>query len=68
SPPVEKTKGLIIAPWDGSRDNAELLEKTFNKGVLGEIVESPIDLPNVTNYTTCSGEKASKWALLGVTY
>ncbi|MEM0031662.1 MAG: proline--tRNA ligase [Desulfurococcaceae archaeon] len=68
SPPVEKTKGLIIAPWDGSRDNAELLEKTFNKGVLGEIVESPIDLPNVANYTTCSGEKASKWALLGVTY
>jgi len=43
--PLENLKGLIIAPWDGSREEAEELEKTFNKGVLGEITESPIPLP-----------------------
>jgi prolyl-tRNA synthetase len=66
--PLENLKGLIIAPWDGSREEAEMLEKTFNKGVLGEITESPIPLPPPSNYTTCSGRKAEKWALLGVTY
>ena len=66
--PLENLKGLIIAPWDGSREEAEELEKTFNKGVLGEITESPIPLPPPSNYTTCSGRKAEKWALLGVTY
>lgn len=66
--PLENLKGLIIAPWDGSREEAEMLEKTFNKGVLGEITESPIPLPSPSNYTTCSGRKAEKWALLGVTY
>ena len=66
--PLENSKGLIIAPWDGSREEAEELEKTFNKGVLGEITESPITLPPPINYTTCSGKKAEKWALLGVTY
>lgn len=66
--PVENTRGLIIAPWDGSREEAEELEKTFGKSVLGEIVESPFELPPPSNYTTCSGKKAEKWALLGVTY
>jgi prolyl-tRNA synthetase len=66
--PLENLKGLIIAPWDGSREEAEELEKTFNKGVLGEITESPIPLPPPSNYITCSGRKAEKWALLGVTY
>jgi len=66
--PLENLMGLIIAPWDGSREEAEMLEKTFNKGVLGEITESPMPLPPPSNYTTCSGRKAEKWALLGVTY
>jgi prolyl-tRNA synthetase len=65
--PVE-FKGLIITPWDGSRREAELLEKNFGKGVLGEITESPIQLPQPSQYTTCSGERADRYALLGVTY
>jgi len=65
--PVE-FKGLIIAPWDGSREEAELLEKNFGKSVLGEIAESPIPLPQPSQYTTCSGKKAEKYALLGTTY
>jgi prolyl-tRNA synthetase len=64
----EETKGLIVAPWDGTREDAELLEKNFGKSVLGEIVESPIELPDPSNYVTCSGRRAEKWALLGVTY
>jgi prolyl-tRNA synthetase len=66
--PREEIKGLIVAPWDGTREDAELLEKNFGKSVLGEIVESPIELPNPSNYVTCSGRRAEKWALLGVTY
>ncbi|MEM0004408.1 MAG: proline--tRNA ligase [Desulfurococcaceae archaeon] len=68
STPGERTKGLIVAPWDGSKRDAEELEKVFNRGVLGEITESPIDLPPASNYSTCSGGKADRWALLGVTY
>lgn len=61
-------KGLIIAPWDGSRSEAEELEENFGKSVLGEIVESPIKLPQPSNYQTCLGKKADRFALLGVTY
>jgi prolyl-tRNA synthetase len=65
--PVE-FRGLVIAPWDGSREEAELLESSFGKSVLGEIVESPISLSPPTQFVTCSGKKAEKYALLGVTY
>jgi prolyl-tRNA synthetase len=65
--PVE-FRGLVIAPWDGSREEAELLEKTFGKSVLGEITESPIQLPPPSQYKTCSGRQADRYALLGTTY
>ncbi|MEM4481458.1 MAG: proline--tRNA ligase [Desulfurococcaceae archaeon] len=61
-------KGLIIAPWDGRRDSAEELEKAFSRSVLGEVVESPVNLPAPSNYTTCSGNRADRFALLGTTY
>ncbi|MEM3926554.1 MAG: proline--tRNA ligase [Desulfurococcaceae archaeon] len=61
-------KGLVIAPWDGSRECAELLEKDTGKPLLGEIVESPIDLGNPRNNSICSSGEANKYALLGVTY
>jgi len=61
-------KGLIVAPWNGSREEAELLEKNFGKGVLGEVAESPMQLPYPSLYTTCSGERADRYALLGTTY
>ncbi|WP_440059053.1 proline--tRNA ligase [Thermogladius sp. 4427co] len=61
-------KGLIIAPWDGTRECAESLEKKYNRGLLGEIVESPINLPPLeTMENECSG-KPDRYALLGVTY
>lgn len=59
--------GLIIAPWDGSKECAEELEKETGRNVLGEIVESPIPLPPPTQYMACSN-KADRYALLGVTY
>lgn len=59
--------GLIIAPWDGSKECAEELEKETGRNVLGEIVESPIPLPSPTQYMACSN-KADRYALLGVTY
>ncbi|MEL9909468.1 MAG: proline--tRNA ligase [Desulfurococcus sp.] len=59
--------GLIIAPWDGSKECAEELEKETGRNVLGEIVESPIPLPSPTQYMAC-GNKADRYALLGVTY
>ncbi|MEM3346220.1 MAG: His/Gly/Thr/Pro-type tRNA ligase C-terminal domain-containing protein, partial [Desulfurococcaceae archaeon] len=64
----ENYRGLVIAPWDGSRGDAERLEETYKMSVLGEIVESPIDLPNPKNFTTCSGSRADRFALLGTTY
>jgi len=67
-PPPSGLRGLVIAPWDGSRSDAEELEKNFGKSVLGDIVESPISLENPANFTTCSGRKAERFALLGVTY
>jgi len=66
--PLREFKGLIIAPWDGSKKDADELEKAFGKDVLGEIVESPITLSSTSNYTTCSGGKADRLALLGITY
>jgi len=60
--------GLVIAPWDGTRECAEELEKATGKNVLGEIVESPIELPPPSKYTTCNGVQADRYALLGVTY
>jgi len=59
-------KGLIVTPWDGSEECAEELESITGKGVLGTIVESPIELPE-KGRSVCGGE-TSKWALLGVTY
>lgn len=64
----EKPKGLIIAPWDGTREGADELESIFEKNVLGEIIEAPIELPSPSMFTTCRGTKADRWALLGVTY
>jgi len=61
-------KGLIILPWDGTRECAEELEDIVGKQVLGEIVESPIELEPPTNKRTCGGRKADRYALLGVTY
>ena len=68
TPPPEGFRGLVVAPWDGSRSDADELEKNFGKSVLGEIVESPIALPSLANSTTCRGNKADRFALLGVTY
>ena len=65
---TEEFKGLIIAPWDGTHTSAEELEKTFNKSLLGEIIESPIELLPASNYTTCNGNRADRYALLGITY
>lgn len=64
----EGFRGLVIAPWDGSKSDAEKLEATFGLSVLGEIVETPIELPNPRELTTCSGTRADRFALLGVTY
>ncbi len=60
-------KGLIITPWDETEECAEELEEATGKGVLGTIVESPIELPK-TGKTMCTGKETNKWALLGVTY
>ncbi|MGB9828077.1 MAG: aminoacyl--tRNA ligase-related protein, partial [Thermosphaera sp.] len=65
---LESVRGLIVAPWDGSRECAEELEKNTGKQLLGEIVESPIPLSNPSEYATCRGGRADRFALLGVTY
>jgi prolyl-tRNA synthetase len=65
---LENVRGLIIAPWDGSRECAEELEKDTGKQLLGEIVESPIPLDAPSNHTSCRGGRADRFALLGVTY
>ncbi len=61
-------KALIITPWDGSRECAEQLETDTGKSVLGEIIESPIQLPPLTGKTICGTRKPDRYALLGVTY
>lgn len=66
--PVGEFRGLVVAPWDGSKSDAEKLENTFNLSVLGEVVETPLELPNPKELTTCSGTRADRFALLGVTY
>ncbi|MET1159942.1 MAG: proline--tRNA ligase [Thermoprotei archaeon] len=60
-------KGLIVVPWDGTRECAEELEATIGKQVLGEITESPIKLPSLEGKSIC-GRKADRYALLGTTY
>lgn len=61
-------RGLIVAPWDGTRGCAEQLEKNFGKQLLGEISESPIELGEPGSRLTCGGRVADRFALLGVTY
>lgn len=59
-------KGLIIAPWDGKKETAEELEEITGKGLLGEIIESPIKLPELKKNKICPEPKM--YALLGNTY
>ncbi len=61
-------KGLIIVPWDGSMECAEELEESTGKQVLGEIIESPIRLPDPKTKKTCQNKTADRYALLGTTY
>ncbi len=60
-------KALIITPWDETEECAEELESITGRGVLGTIVESPIELPD-KGRSICGGRETGKWALLGVTY
>ncbi|MEM1676179.1 MAG: proline--tRNA ligase [Desulfurococcaceae archaeon] len=61
-------KGLVITPWDGSRECAEYLEKETGKPLIGEIVESPIELGSCKGRIVCGDRVADRYALLGVTY
>lgn len=61
-------KGLVILPWDGTRECAEELEDIVGKQVLGEIIKSPIKLDDPSKMKTCGGKTADRYALLGVTY
>jgi prolyl-tRNA synthetase len=61
-------KGLIIAPWDGSRECAEKLESNYGRSLLGEIVESPLQLPPLSEFESHCDKKPDRYALLGVTY
>ncbi|MEM0506355.1 MAG: proline--tRNA ligase [Thermosphaera sp.] len=65
---LEEFKGLLIMPWDGSKECSDKLEEATGKQLLGEIVESPIQLGDPSKYESCNGGKADRWALLGVTY
>jgi len=61
-------KGLIIAPWDGSRECAEKLESNYGRSLLGEVVESPLQLPPLSEFESHCDKKPDRYALLGVTY
>jgi len=61
-------KGLVIAPWDGSRECSEMLENDTGKQVLGEIVDSPIKLGDPRNKKICGERFSDRYALLGITY
>ncbi len=61
-------RGLVITPWDGTEKCAEELEIDSGKQVLGEITESPIQLPGLHNKRICGDRIADRYALLGVTY
>ncbi|MEM0355085.1 MAG: proline--tRNA ligase [Desulfurococcaceae archaeon] len=61
-------KGLIVVPWDGSRECAEYLEKNFGKQLLGEVIYSPIDLGDPRGKIICGNRVADRFAVLGVTY
>ncbi len=63
---ADQIKGLVVTPWDGSRECAEDLESIIGKQVLGEIRESPIPLPYMDR-GICSN-KPDRYALLGTTY
>lgn len=60
-------KGLIITPWDGTKECADKLEEITGKQVLGEIIESPIKLPSLQGKTICNN-KPDRYALIGTTY
>ena len=60
------SKGLIVVPWCGKESCADEIEATIGKGVLGEIVESPLTLPS-KGKCIC-GSIVRKFALCGVTY
>ncbi len=59
-------RGLVVAPWSGSRECADRLEEATGKQVLGTIVESPIELPGKAR--DICGVETDRYALLGVTY
>nr|WP_238529042.1 proline--tRNA ligase [Thermogladius calderae] len=61
-------KGLIVAAWDGTKACAERLEQVYGKNVLGEIVESPIELPPLSEFENLCEKQPDRYALLGVTY
>ncbi|MCI4462413.1 MAG: proline--tRNA ligase [Thermogladius sp.] len=61
-------RGLIIAAWDGSRECAEKLEANYGRSLLGEVVESPIQLPPLSEFENHCDKKPDRYALLGVTY
>lgn len=63
---VANFRGLVITPWDESRECADKLEALSNRQVLGTIIESPLPLPKA-EAGVCNGS-TNKWALLGVTY
>ncbi|MGC9011710.1 proline--tRNA ligase [Thermogladius sp.] len=61
-------KGLIVAAWDGTKECAERLEQEYGRSVLGEIVESPIELPPLSEFESLCEKQPDRYALLGVTY
>lgn len=61
-------RGLLIAPWDGSKECAEKIEAETGKNLLGEIVEAPYQLPPLQDMNICGSSKPDRFALVGVTY
>ncbi len=61
-------RALVITPWDGTQQCADRLESETGKQVLGEITESPIELPRIKPGGTCGSGREDRYALLGVTY
>lgn len=61
-------RGLLIVPWDGSKECAEKIEAEVGKNLLGEIVEAPYQLPAAQDYNICGSSRPDRFALVGVTY
>jgi prolyl-tRNA synthetase len=59
-------KGLVVTPWNNTENCAEKIEKEFGRQVLGNISESPIKLPPLSEGPLCNDPNG--YALLGTTY